>query len=60
MKLDRIISSVNSNPTYLTFAPAVCEAWEKISGIKPTIAFIRSGDSHSDYIVSQYLKDLEL
>jgi len=60
MKIDRIISSVNSNPTYLTFAPAVCEIWEKISGIKPTIAFIRSGNSYSDYIVSQYLKDLDV
>lgn len=55
MKINRIITSVNANPTYLTFAPYMTNVWKSLHGITPTIAYIQSGNEDSDYIVQEYL-----
>jgi len=44
LKIDRVIISTDTNPMYMDFWPAVAKAWEKIVGIKPTLAFIAPKD----------------
>jgi len=40
LKIDRVILATNDNPTYLEFWPIVAPIWEKIIGVKPTLALI--------------------
>lgn len=44
MKIDKIITTVNENETYLNFLPLMSAAWQKIAGLKPVIGFITDRD----------------
>lgn len=39
-KIDRILISVDDNPLYIQFLPLFSLAWQKLLGIKPTLAYI--------------------
>lgn len=60
MQIERIITSVNMNPQYLTFAPFFSMAWEKVYGIKPTIALIKENNSFVNHITRDYLRDCDV
>jgi len=48
LKIDRVIVSTDTNPMYMDFWPIVAEAWEKLVGIRPTLAFIAPADVEID------------
>lgn len=57
MKIERIITSVNANPNYLTFAPTLSKLWRHLHGLDPVVAYIKSGNQDLDYVCEQYLSE---
>ena len=57
MKIDTIVTAVNANPVYLTFAPYMCVAWRELTDISPIVAYINSGNPDIDYLSMEYLKN---
>ena len=39
-KIDRVLISSDDNPLYIQFLPMVSLAWQKILGVKPTLAYV--------------------
>ncbi|MDN3506588.1 MAG: class I SAM-dependent methyltransferase [Simkaniaceae bacterium] len=48
MTLDRVILSTDDNPTYIDFWPVVADTWERVTGLRPTLALVASEDVHID------------
>ena len=48
-KIDRIFISCDDNPLYIEFLPFISMAWDKLIGIKPTLAYV------TDYPESKWL-----
>lgn len=57
MKIDRIITSVNANPNYLTFAPTLCKVWRHLHDIDPMVAYIKCENQDLDYVCQEYLRN---
>jgi len=48
MSLDRVILSTDNNPTYIDFWEVTAKTWEKVTGLKPTLALIATQDVEID------------
>lgn len=48
LKIDRVILSCDTNPTYIQFWPIVAKAWKELIGIQPTLALIAEDDVDID------------
>jgi len=55
-KIDRVILSTNNNPMYKDFWPVVANAWTKLTGIRPTLAYITNGDEFIDETVGDVIR----
>jgi len=55
-KIDRVIISTDMNSMYKDFWPVVAEAWKKIVGIKPTLAFIAPKDAYIDESIGDVIR----
>lgn len=54
LPLDRAIISTDANPNYIQFWPVVAKAWEKVIGIRPTLALI----ADDNVIIEESLGDV--
>lgn len=57
-KIDRILISSDDSPLYIQFLPIVSLAWQKILGIKPTIAYVTDKDEKSYAWMREYCQDI--
>lgn len=48
LKIDRVILSCDTNPTYIQFWPIVAKAWKQLIGIQPTLALIAEDNIEID------------
>jgi hypothetical protein len=55
VKINKIITATDANLTYISFGSLMSKAWMKLTGIKPTVAYIKS-NTDIDYLAIEYLK----
>jgi len=57
IKIDRILISSDNNPLYIQFLPVVSLAWQKLIGIKPTLAYVSYDNENIDW-AKEYCQDI--
>lgn len=57
MKINRVLIGADDNPLYLPFLPIVSLAWQKLLGIKPTLAYVPSDGKIKDWM-KEYCQDI--
>lgn len=55
-KIDRIFISCDDNPLYMQFLPVVSMAWDKILGVKPTLAYVTDKPESEWKWINDYCK----
>lgn len=45
MKITRLLTATDENPTYIQFVPLVTKAWKKLTGLETDIAFVSDRDN---------------
>lgn len=56
LKLDRVILATNDNPYYIHFWPLAAKTWQKIVGIRPTLALIGSENVQVDTTLGDVIR----
>lgn len=56
LKITRVILATDTNPDYIQFWPTVAKAWEKIIGIRPTLALIAPLEIEIDETVGDVIR----
>ena len=57
-KIDRVLLSCDDNPLYIQFLPIVSMAWQKILGIKPTLAYVTDKNESEYEWIRKYCEDV--
>lgn len=56
--IDRVLISSDNNPYYIDFLPVVSLSWQKILGIKPTLAYVTDQDRSIWKWMENYCQDI--
>ena len=57
MKINRIFISTDDNPLYIQFLPMFSLAWQRLLGIKPTVAYVGNLDDKTHWM-KEYCDDI--